>query len=264
VGRRLAALSVHWSATAYRSDLIGWELTLKGPKVESYRDTRGPGADAVADMVGALDPSTAAGARDRAIVLALAGMGLRRGELVALDLADVDTDRGTIMVTGKGKTQAVPLTVPGAVLDALTAWVGHRGTEPGPLFHGFRGKRARLNGGSVARIVAKAAHRAAEGGRAPSRPSRAPPYRHHNGARRFRGQHPRGCKVQPAPAPRNRAHLRRPPHRRSRPAGRTRSRAESPAPLPRRAPSRASATMRRRPTPGSGEVATLCFLDEHR
>ena len=53
VGRRLAALS-SLVATAYRSDLIGWELTLKGPKVVSYRDTRGPGADAVADMVEAL------------------------------------------------------------------------------------------------------------------------------------------------------------------------------------------------------------------
>ena len=153
VGRRLAALS-SLVATAYRSDLIGWELTLKGPKVESYRDTRGPGADAVADMVEALDPSTAAGARDRAIVLALAGMGLRRGELVALDL---DAERGTVMVTGKGRTQAVPLTVPGAVLDAFAAWIDHRGTEAGPMFHGFRGKAGRLNGGSVARIVAKAA-----------------------------------------------------------------------------------------------------------
>lgn len=156
VGRRLAALS-SLVAAAYRSDLIGWELTLKGPKVESYRDTRGPGADAVAAMVEALDPSTAAGARDRAIVLALAGMGLRRGELVALDLDDLDTDRGTLMVTGKGHTQAAPLTVPPAVLDALAAWIDHRGTEPGPLFHGFRGKAGRLNGGSVARIVAKAA-----------------------------------------------------------------------------------------------------------
>jgi integrase/recombinase XerC len=156
VGRRLAALS-SLVATAYRSDLIGWELTLKGPKVESYRDTRGPGADAVADMVEALDPSTAAGARDRAIVLALAGMGLRRGELVALDLDDLDAERGTVMVTGKGRTQAVPLTVPGAVLDAFAAWIDHRGTEAGPMFHGFRGKAGRLNGGSVARIVAKAA-----------------------------------------------------------------------------------------------------------
>ena len=61
------------------------------------------------------------------------------------------------MVTGKGRTQAVPLTVPGAVLDAFAAWIDHRGTEAGPMFHGFRGKAGRLNGGSVARIVAKAA-----------------------------------------------------------------------------------------------------------
>ena len=167
VGRRLAALS-SLVATAYRADLIGWELTLKGPKVESYRDTRGPGADAVAAMVEALDPSTAAGARDRAIVLALAGMGLRRGELVALDLDDLDADRATVMVTGKGRTQAVPLTVPPAVLDAFAAWIHHRGTEAGPLFHGFRGKAGRLNGGSVARIVAKAAERAEVAG--PVRP----------------------------------------------------------------------------------------------
>ena len=85
-------------------------------------------------------------------------------ELVALDLADLDADRGTIAVTGKGRLKPSRSPLPGAVLDALTAWVGHRGAEPGPLFHGFRGKRARLNGGSVARIVAKVADlaRAAE------------------------------------------------------------------------------------------------------
>jgi integrase len=217
VGRRLAALS-SLVATAYRSDLIGWELTLKGPKVAAYRDTRGPGADAVADMVEALDPSTAAGARDRAIVLALAGMGLRRGELVALDLADLDTDRGTLMVTGKGRTQAVPLTVPPAVLDALAAWIDHRGTEPGPLFHGFRGKAGRLNGGSVARIVAKAAKVAEVAGHRP--PPRAPTHRHHRGPGGERGQPPSRRPVQPPPTPRNHPDLRRQPHRHGRTAGR--------------------------------------------
>ena len=64
VARRLATLS-SLIAAAYRADLIGWELTLKAPKVESYRDTRGPGVDAVAAIVGALDPTTAAGARNR-------------------------------------------------------------------------------------------------------------------------------------------------------------------------------------------------------
>mgnify|MGYP003559947279 FL=1 len=74
VARRLGALNSLLAAAHY-SDLIGWAITLKAPKVAPLRDTRGPGRDAVAAIVAALDPSTPSGARDGAVVLALAAMG---------------------------------------------------------------------------------------------------------------------------------------------------------------------------------------------
>ncbi|HEY7668807.1 MAG TPA: site-specific tyrosine recombinase XerD [Actinomycetota bacterium] len=56
------------------------------------------------------DPSTASGARDRAILEVLYGSGLRISELVGLDVDDVDLQEGTVRVLGKGgKERSVPL-----------------------------------------------------------------------------------------------------------------------------------------------------------
>lgn len=54
---------------------------------------------------------TVAGIRDRAILEVLYSSGVRRGELMALQVADIDTERGTLMVRrGKGrKDRLVPL-----------------------------------------------------------------------------------------------------------------------------------------------------------
>lgn len=169
IARRLAALrSV--VRLARQVGAITWTLDVEAPKVTAYRDTRGPGMAAVVSMLMALDDSTPAGARDRALIRLMVATGLRRGEVVALDLGDLDTERGTVMVTGKGHTSAAPVTLPGGVLDTLAVWIGHRGTEAGPLFtaldrahHGHR-----LTGRSVANITARAAKAAGVSG--PVRP----------------------------------------------------------------------------------------------
>ncbi len=73
-----------------------------------------------------------AGPRD-AVVLALGlAAGLRRAEIVGLDLADLDLGREVVCVHGKGnKVREVP--VKGGTLEAIRAWLERRGTEPGPL-----------------------------------------------------------------------------------------------------------------------------------
>ena len=48
-------------------------------------------------------PNTLWGARDKAIILTLLHTGVRRGELVGLSKADIDLQRDTITVTGKGE-----------------------------------------------------------------------------------------------------------------------------------------------------------------
>ncbi len=73
-----------------------------------------------------------AGVRDGAMI-ALLYCGLRREEVVALDLADCDLEAGRLLVRGKGdKERFVPLV--GGADDALADWLAVRGREPGPLF----------------------------------------------------------------------------------------------------------------------------------
>lgn len=70
------------------------------------------------------------GMRDRAVVALLDGCGVRRGELCALDLVDVDG--AWLRVRGKGGAiRRVPLV--GDVLQVLQTYVRLRGDKPGPL-----------------------------------------------------------------------------------------------------------------------------------
>ena len=68
------------------------------------------------------DPRTAAGRRDRAIVLLLARLGLRAGEVAAMTLDDLDWDAGVVSVSGKDqRREALPL--PREVGEALVAYL---------------------------------------------------------------------------------------------------------------------------------------------
>jgi integrase/recombinase XerD len=79
------------------------------------------------------DPSDL-GARDGALICVLAGAGLRRSELVKLDLADYDPESGALTVRGgKGNKDRVTYLASGAG-EALADWLMVRGSEAGPLF----------------------------------------------------------------------------------------------------------------------------------
>ena len=73
------------------------------------------------------------GIRDSAIVALLYGCGLRRAELVTLDVADYDATAGTLKVRGKRNKQRLVPTVGGAQA-ALDDWLARRGKAEGPLF----------------------------------------------------------------------------------------------------------------------------------
>lgn len=97
--------------------------------------------------------------RDRALVELLYGAGIRVGELVALDVRDVDLHAGLVRVMGKGgKERVVPL--PRLTLDALSAWIESRRCEGllgQPLFIALRKRREpdprRLGDRDVRRIL---------------------------------------------------------------------------------------------------------------
>jgi integrase/recombinase XerC len=101
--------------------------------------------------------------RDQALAELLYGAGLRVGELVALDVRDVDLTQGEVRVLGKGgKERVVPL--PAAARQALGAWLERR-RRPGvlgePLFVALRARRGeaprRLDARDVRRRLARRA-----------------------------------------------------------------------------------------------------------
>jgi integrase/recombinase XerC len=147
VNRRLAALrSV--SRMGRVIGLVPWTLEVESEKAQSYRDTRGPGRNALLRMVSSLKASsTGKGRRDYAILRLLLDLALRRGEIVSLGLEDVDLNEGRIMILGKGRNKREPLSLPRETRDALSAWISVRGGGPGPLFTNF--DRAGKGSGSL-------------------------------------------------------------------------------------------------------------------
>lgn len=78
------------------------------------------------------DP-TAAGARDAAVIALAYGCGLRRAEIVGLDLADYDPNTNSLKFTGKRNKQRTAH-ITGGALAALKDWLLLRGDNAGPLF----------------------------------------------------------------------------------------------------------------------------------
>jgi site-specific recombinase XerD len=64
--------------------------------------------------------------RNRAIVEVLFATGIRTGELVGMDMGDVDFDRGTVSVSGKGRKQRQLYFSAAGVTNALSEWIEER------------------------------------------------------------------------------------------------------------------------------------------
>ena len=90
------------------------------------------------------DRSTATGKRDYAILLLLARLGLRGGEVLAMTLEDLDWERGEIIVRGKGqRLERLPL--PKDVGTALACYLrrGPSGVCDTPGLHPHEGPAPR-------------------------------------------------------------------------------------------------------------------------
>jgi integrase/recombinase XerC len=155
--RRLSALRalVEQAGTL---GIISWELKIRGPKSRSYRDTTGPGTRNVRRMLGLLQGrEDAKSLRDFAIIRLLYDLALRRGEVVSLNLEDVDLEATNIKILGKGRTEKDILALPQPTIEALRVWLEVRGSHAGALFTNFdrAGKGGRLTGTAVYLIVRK-------------------------------------------------------------------------------------------------------------
>jgi len=106
------------------------------------------------------DDCAVAGVRDAAILAILYGTGLRRSELVRLDIEDFDSDSGVLTIRGKGK-QARSAYVVEETRDILDRWLRLRGISSGPMFlpvtKSGRFLLKRLTCEGVAHVLAKRA-----------------------------------------------------------------------------------------------------------
>ncbi len=159
VNRRLAALR-SLVKLARTLGLTTFTLEIGNMKHTPYRDTTGPGKagyKAILDQARGEKKEPKA-IRDQAVLHLLYDLGLRRGEVINLDLADIDLNAGTLAVLGKGRTQKVSLTLPAETKNILHSWLQIRGEDQGPLFTNLDPAKkgdGRLTGNGLYRIIRK-------------------------------------------------------------------------------------------------------------
>jgi site-specific recombinase XerD len=173
IRRRLAAIrhahklkgfdapTAHASVQAVHQGIrrrLGARVTQKAPAT----------AKAIASMIRKAPVDTLAGKRDRALLLLGFSAALRRSELVALNVEDIETAAAGILLhirrsktdqDGRGETVAIPRGKRLMPVDALTEWLAAANLSSGPLFvrigKGDRITGERLTAQSVALIVKK-------------------------------------------------------------------------------------------------------------
>lgn len=109
----------------YLRGVLETDLGTAMPPVATWRGTRLPpslSAAHVDALLASCDRSTASGRRDYAVLALLARLGLRSGEVAALQLGDVDWRAGEVAVRGKARRQdrlPLPVEVGEALADYL-------------------------------------------------------------------------------------------------------------------------------------------------
>lgn len=157
INRRLAALR-SLVKLARMLGLIVWTIEIPNLKVETYRDTRGPGRGAVQEMLRLLEiDGSKKQVRDYALLRLLYDLALRASEVVQIDVSHVDLSAGTIEILGKGKTQRSPFNLPPETCKAVSAWMAVRDPDETPLFYNFdrTGRRIRLTRSGLYQLIRK-------------------------------------------------------------------------------------------------------------
>lgn len=160
---RAKTLHAYFSALSCLCDFLQYESLVPANPVPGFRKRylreykkRGPGTngyerqlltvDQMRDLIGGtLDP------RDRAIIVALAKTGLRRNELVELDVDDVDFGSMTIRVKPHPKRTNLTVFMDDECARVLRAWLAVRAhyavkADCKALFVGEHGDRLRRQG----------------------------------------------------------------------------------------------------------------------
>jgi integrase len=163
--RRYRTGATNYQSTALRALLLYLYLQgrvpvdLRGavPTAASWRLVgvpKGLNALQLRRLLGSCDRRRRAGRRDYAVLLLLARLGLRRGEVAALKLDDVDWTNGELRVSGKGQREA-RLPLPSDVGHALARYLStaRPSSSSRSLFLGARAPFAPMTPGAVSALV---------------------------------------------------------------------------------------------------------------
>jgi integrase/recombinase XerD len=115
----------------------------------------------VARLLASCDRRSTFGRRDYAVLTLLSRLGLRAGEVAALELGDIDWRAGEIVVRGKGR-RAERLPLPADVGEALAWWLrrGRPRCQYATVFTRVWAPHRPLSSGGVSAIVRAACGRA--------------------------------------------------------------------------------------------------------
>jgi len=112
-------------------------------------------------MLATCQRDTLAGARAFAVLSVLVRLGLRAGEVAAMEIGDIDWRKGVVTVRGKGGWRD-PLPLPADVGDALVAYLARRGAGSGfrQVFLHVRAPRGPMTMSNIRFVVRQACERA--------------------------------------------------------------------------------------------------------
>lgn len=148
----------------YLDGAVPHDLTGAVPRPASWRNAslvKALDAQTVARLLGSCDVGTAVGRRDLAVLMLLSRLGLRAGEVAAIQLHDIDWRAGEVMVRGKGsRHEQLPLPVD--VGEALADWLkdGRPRRDHHLVFTRVRAPQSGLTTTGIAAIVHAACNRA--------------------------------------------------------------------------------------------------------
>jgi integrase/recombinase XerD len=141
------------------TDLSGAVLAVTGRRRSSL--PHGISRSEACALLASCDRRTALGRRDYAIILTLLRLGLRRGELAAVTLDDLDWRAGEVVIDGKGgRRDRLPL--PAEVGAAIAGYLrrGRPASSRRELFLRARAPFGPIDAGTVSSTVRRACRRA--------------------------------------------------------------------------------------------------------
>ena len=150
--------------------LVNWTVDVSGVKARTLKDTRGPGVKKLQAVMKAAKKQgdKVKAARDVALLRLMFDCGLRRAEIVSLDVADVDLAGGVVLIRGKGRLEKETRPLSPAGVEAVRKYLAKRGNpaQAAPLFLGLSptaNENGRLTGAGLYYIIGSLARRAGVG-----------------------------------------------------------------------------------------------------